>query len=173
MNNHPYTKLAKEAVKEYLEKGSFISPDKVKLPSDAHERKAGVFVTIYRKDQLRGCIGTYAPTQESIAKEIVGNAIAASFRDPRFSPVSKKELDDLAFEVSVLEEPKQIKDVKELDEKKYGVIVKTSDGRSGLLLPDIPGVKTPEEQIQIASQKGGILPDEDMQILKFAVAKYS
>jgi len=173
MNNHPYTKLAQKAVKEYLEKGTFISPDEVKLPSNAYEKKAGVFVTIYREDQLRGCIGTYVPTQESIAKEIVGNAIAASFRDSRFSPVSKKELDDLTFEISVLEEPKKIKDMKELDEKKYGVIVKTPDGRSGLLLPDISGVETPEEQIQIASQKGGILPDEDVQILKFAVVKYS
>jgi len=171
--NHPCAQLAKKAVKKYLASGSFLNCKDLELPSWARNKKAGVFVTIYQRGQLRGCIGTPTPIRNCIADEIVGNAVAAATQDPRFVNVSIEELNGLEFEVSVLDKPKKIKSKTELDAKKYGVLVKAPDGRSGLLLPDIPGIDNPKDQVIIAAEKGGIFPGEEYEILKFSVSKYS
>ena len=150
------------------------SPDK--LPPELSTEKSGVFVTLESGSghKLRGCIGTYLPTKPNIAEEIIANAISAASEDYRFPPLKSKELDDLHITVSLLQKPEQVKSLKELDVKKYGVIVKTKDGRSGLLLPDIDTVKTPEEQVAIAAQKGGIdLEEDNIYLFRFEVIKHS
>lgn len=168
-----YIQLAKQTIEQYVKTGEKIKPPAA-LPKELLEKKAGVFVSLHKKSDhsLRGCIGTFLPTQQNIACEIIENAISSSTRDPRFMPLIEKELADLEINVDVLSEPAPVKDVKELDPKKYGVIVKTTDGRAGLLLPDI-GVKTVNEQIAICCQKGDINPSYDkLMIFKFTVERH-
>ena len=122
--------------------------------------------------ELRGCIGTYLPTEDNIAKEIIQSAIAAATEDYRFNPIQKIDLDSLSYSVYVLQAPVEVKDQNELNPKKFGIIVKTAR-KSGLLLPDLEGVDTIEQQISIACQKGGIDPQkEKITIYKFAAEKY-
>ncbi len=185
---HPLVSLAKLAIENYIKEGKIISLPS-DLPKEFLERRAGTFVTIEKNGNLRGCIGTYLPIRKNIAEEIIYNAIAAATEDYRFGPVQEKELNSLSYIVYILSEPELVKDLKELDPKKYGVIVKTipitqPDGtdvvfnghfvaKSGLLLPDLEGVDTIEKQISIACQKGGIDPSrEKILIYKFTVEKY-
>ena len=120
---------------------------------------------------MRGCIGTFLPIQDCVAKEIIENAISASTRDPRFSAIKEDELKDLEIHVDVLTMPEKIVSKDELDPKKYGVIV--SNGfRRGLLLPDLEGVDTVDEQIQIAKQKGDIDFSEEISLERFEVVRH-
>ena len=170
----PHIKLARLAVKSFVEKGEIISIPK-NLPKELIEKRAGVFVTIKKQGKLKGCIGTYLPTKENIAQEIVRNAIAAAIEDDRFEPIEKEELSLLNYEVNILGKLELIKDISELDPKKYGIFVKTISGlKSGLLLPDLDGIDTIEQQIIIACQKGDIDPaKERMVIYRFTTKKYS
>ena len=170
----PYIELAKETISTFLKENQIIKP-KENLPKEMLETKAGVFVSLHKKSDhsLRGCIGTFLPTRENIAQEIIHNAISASCEDPRFIPLSSLELNDLEISVDVLSEPERIKSIDELDPKKYGIIVKSTDGGAGLLLPDIEGVKTVDDQISIACQKAGIDPSfEKFSILRFTVFRH-
>lgn len=152
-----YVELAKDTVENYVKSGKIMNlPED--LPDEFYLRRAGVFVTICKRGQLRGCIGTYLPTKRNIAEEIIYNAVSACSRDSRFPPVSEDELSDLEYEVSILGEPKLVKDIQKLHPKKNGIIVQCDDGRGGLLLPDIEGVETTDQQIFIACQKAGINP---------------
>jgi len=167
-----YCQLAKDTIENYLEKGEIIKPS-TDLPQEFLEKKAGVFVTIKKDGELRGCIGTYLPTQKNIAEEIIYNAIAVAAEDYRFGPVSKEELPHLSYIVYILGELELIKDIKELDPKKYGIIVKTAN-RTGLLLPGLEGIDATKEQVSIACQKGGIHPEkEKITIYRFTVEKYA
>jgi AmmeMemoRadiSam system protein A len=171
---NPYISLAKSAVENYVKEGKIIFPLS-DLPEELLKRKAGAFVTIEKEKELRGCIGTYLPTKENIAKEIISNAIAAAAQDYRFGPIQKEELPSLFYTVYLLSEPEPVKNRKELNPKKYGIIVKTvaSPQKSGLLLPGLEEVDTVEEQISIACQKAGIdLTEEKILIYKFTVKKY-
>ena len=174
---NPYILLVKQAIENYIkEKKIIFSPED--LPEEILKRKSGTFVTIMKNDQLRGCIGTYLPTRKNIAEEIIYNAIAAATEDYRFEPIKKEELPELTYTVYILNEPELIKDIKGLNPKKYGIIVKTVPNshfvaKTGLLLPDLEGVDTTEKQISIACQKGGINPlEEKFLIYRFAVEKY-
>jgi len=185
---NPYILLAKQAIENYVKEGK-IPPLPEDLPEEFLKRKAGTFVTIEKNGELRGCIGTYLPTKENIAKEIISNAIAAATEDYRFGPIQKEELPHLSYTVYILNEPELVKNIKNLDPQKYGIIVKTvpiiSPNRtdvvfnghlplkSGLLLPDLEGIDTIEKQISVACQKGGIDPTgEKILIYKFTVEKY-
>ena len=131
----------------------------------------GVFVTIRRArdGRLRGCIGTVRPACANLVAETWRNARLAALRDDRFAPVKVDELAGLRFEVSVLHPPEEIVSVAELDPARYGVIVSTDDGRHGLLLPGIEEIKTAEEQVHFARQKGCIKPDEPATLQRFQV----
>jgi AmmeMemoRadiSam system protein A len=131
--------------------------------------KAGVFVSIHKFGSLRGCIGTFLPTTDSIAEEIIQNAISASTKDPRFRPITKDELPYLEVNVDVLSKPVPTTK-EELDPKKYGVIV-TQGYKRGLLLPDLDGVDTIDEQISIAKQKAGITTGE-IELQRFEVIRH-
>ena len=165
-----YVKLARETIEKYIRFGKIISPPK-DLPEEMINQKAGVFVSLKKFDDLRGCIGTFMPTQENIANEIIKNAISAAVEDPRFSEVDISELDDLDISVDVLTIPEEITDISQLDPKKYGVIV-SSGYKKGLLLPDLEGVDTAEEQIDIARRKAGIYPNEKVKLYRFEVKRY-
>ena len=138
-------KLARLSLETYVRKGEY-APIPDDLPDDMTRRKAGVFVSLKKHGQLRGCIGTISPVTNSVAMEILRNAVSAGTEDPRFAPVNKAELDEIVYSVDVLSEPEDISSIEELDVKKYGVIV-SSGFRRGLLLPNLDGVDTPEQQV--------------------------
>ena len=141
------------------------------LPAELLNRQAGAFVSLHKNGNLRGCIGTIMATQKNLAEEILQNAISACSRDPRFDPVTIDELDEIEYSVDVLGEPERIFDVKDLDVKRYGVIVENGM-RRGLLLPDLEGVDTVAEQIAIAKRKAGIRPDEKVTLWRFEVIRH-
>ncbi len=180
--------IAKSAVEKYIKEGETLAiPENI--PKEFLEKKAGTFVTIEKGKELRGCIGTYLPTQENIVLEIINNAIAAATEDYRFNPITKEELSLLSYTVYILGEPELVANIGELDPKKYGIIVKTvpitssprsnvmfngyHSSKTGLLLPDLEGVDTKEKQIFIACQKAGIDPEkEEISIYRFEAEKY-
>lgn len=170
LNMHLFVEIAKKTVEEFIKKGK-IPPIPKDIPEEMR-KKAGVFVSIKKRGQLRGCIGTFMPTMENIYEEIVRNAIAAATEDPRFPPVHEKELDELEYSVDILSPPEPVKSLDELDPKKYGVIV-VKGWQRALLLPDIEGVNTVDEQLRITKLKAGIDPhDSDVEIYKFKVQRY-
>lgn len=167
---HQYVELAKKVIEEYAKTKKIPLPPPA-IPTDM-QRKAGVFISLKKGGKLRGCIGTFSPVNENLYNEIVKNALSAANEDPRFSPVAEWELKDLEYSVDVLSEPVRVNYISELDHIKYGVIV-IKGFRRGLLLPDIEGVNSVEEQLRIAKLKAGIDPvDEDVEIFKFSVQRY-
>ncbi len=161
--------LARKAVETYVEEKCIVSPPEEMIPE--MRRQAGVFVCLKKFGELRGCIGTFEPTQNTLAEEIIHNAISSATRDPRFSPVSRDELKFLTYSVDVLSPYEPVNSTSELDPKRYGVIVQ-SGSRRGLLLPDLEGVDSAEEQVAIASRKAGIWPGEPVRIFRFEVNRY-
>jgi AmmeMemoRadiSam system protein A len=140
------------------------------------EECAGVFVSLHdAHGQLRGCIGTFLPSQPNVALEVIHNAISAATRDPRFPPVRPRELAGLDIKVDVLSTPEPVDDLDDLDPRRHGVIVQSSSGwpRRGLLLPDLPGVDTVEEQVRICRLKAGIGPNEPISLECFEVRRYT
>ncbi|MDN5315232.1 MAG: hypothetical protein PWP10_3982 [Clostridiales bacterium] len=165
-----YVRLARETINEKI-----LYNQRLLLPNwvseDFLHKQAGVFVSLKRNGQLRGCIGTISPTMKNLAEEIIQNAISAATQDPRFPPLSSSELDGLEISVDVLGKAEPVLDKSELDVKKYGVIV--SNGyRRGLLLPDLDGVDNVQQQISIALQKAGILPSEAYSLERFEVIRH-
>ncbi|MBI5640656.1 MAG: AmmeMemoRadiSam system protein A [Nitrospirae bacterium] len=167
---HSLAKLAKDTVEEFV-RNRKVKPVPEPLPQEMAE-KAGVFICLKKHGELRGCIGTFSPCTGNIAAETIRNAIAAATEDPRFMPVTEDELPDIVYSVDVLSPPEKIKDMSELDPGKYGVIL-VSGCKKGLLLPDLDGVDTVEEQLRITRMKACILPDEKTEILRFTVKRYS
>lgn len=167
-----YVKLARMSLTSWIR-----GHKKIDLPDDLPEemigKRAGTFVSIHEHGELRGCIGTISAVRKNIAEEIIENAISASTRDPRFDPIDEEELPYLELSVDVLGETEPIQDKSQLDVKKYGVICSTSDGRRGLLLPNLDGVNTVDQQISIAARKGDIDPEDDeMKLERFEVVRH-
>lgn len=169
-NESPPVRLARQSIESFITSGKIIALSK-NLPTQLLDKKAGVFVSLKKDNQLRGCIGTIEPTQASVAEEIIRNSIQSATSDPRFSPVQEEELDDLVYSVDILEEPEEIPDTSHLDPSKYGVIVE-SGGHRGLLLPNLKGVDTVENQVSIVKQKAGIAPGEPVKLYRFQVKRY-
>ncbi|MCR4925280.1 MAG: AmmeMemoRadiSam system protein A [Clostridiales bacterium] len=172
-----YVKLARESAEYFVKNGKVMPlsdcPKELsdRLPPELLETRAGAFVSVHKFGALRGCIGTIAPTQKNLALEIIQNAVSAVSRDPRFEPVDESELKYLDINVDVLGEAEKISSPSELDVKKYGVIVESGYKR-GLLLPDLDGVDTVEQQLSIARRKGGIGPDEKVDLYRFQVVRH-
>ena len=165
---HPIAELAKQAVESYVRHGKVLSPKE--LMAEMKDR-AGTFVSIKKRGELRGCIGTFEPTRANVAEEIVANAIGSATQDPRFTPVVASELDDLEYSVDILTEPEPVEGTDQLDPKKHGVIVECGS-RRGLLLPDLEGVDTVDQQIGICRAKAGIAIDEPVKLYRFQVRRY-
>ena len=166
----PYVELATRSINSYVRDKKVLEIDD-SVPNELTGRKGAVFVSIHKHGDLRGCIGTILPTKSSIAKEIIDNAISASTRDPRFNPVTVDELNDLEINVDVLTIPEDIDSKDMLDPRTYGVIV-TSGFKRGLLLPDLEGVDTIDEQIAISTRKEGITDNEEISHQRFKVIKH-
>ena len=165
-----YVRLAREAVEAYVLRREVLKVP-AGLPAEMLSNRAGAFVSIHEHGELRGCIGTIAPTRSNIAEEIIGNAISASTRDPRFPAIKADELPWLEINVDVLGEPEDIDSEDELDVKRYGVIVSCGRKR-GLLLPDLDGIDTPRQQVDIAMKKGGIHRFEKYKLQRFEVIRH-
>ncbi len=165
-----YVKLAKEAIESYIKEGKIINIP-FDLPEEMYSQKAGVFVSLHCMGMLRGCIGTISATTNSVAEEIRQNALSAATRDPRFMPVTEDELFSLDYSVDVLTDAEDIKSEDELDIKRYGVIVKKGL-KKGLLLPDLEGINSVKEQIEIAKRKAGIKENESVKLQRFEVIRH-
>lgn len=165
---HPMVRLAKEAVESYVREGKTSRPKELTLEM---KERAGVFISLHKHGQLRGCIGTFEPTKDNVAEEIIANAISSSTMDPRFPPVTASELDDLEYSVDILTEPEPVTGISQLDPKEYGVIVE-SGWKKGLLLPDLEGVDSVEEQIAICRLKAGISASEPVKLYRFQVRRF-
>ncbi len=169
---HPFVRWAIKVIEARVKNGISIEPDPERLPEDLFTTRAGVFVTIHTvKGELRGCIGTFLPSTSNLAYEIMQNAISAALEDPRFEPVNSDELDSLVVCVDVLSTPEEVKTKEELDPALYGVIVE-SGWKRGLLLPDLEGVESVEEQLHIARLKAGIRHGEKVKLYRFKVKRY-
>lgn len=186
---NPLISLAKSAVESFVKEGKIISFGE-NFPTEFLTQRSGTFVTIEKDGNLRGCIGTYLPIKDNITQEIIANAIAAATEDYRFGPIEKNELPHLSYAVYILSKLELVKNISELNPKKYGIIVKTTpiisesrtnvvfngkaSHKSGLLLPNLEGIETPAQQISIACQKGKIDPEKEKVIIyRFTTEKYA
>ncbi|WP_130811327.1 AmmeMemoRadiSam system protein A [Olsenella sp. Marseille-P4559] len=170
-----YVSLARFSLETYVRERRHVTPsERPGLPTELLSTRAGAFVSLKKDGELRGCIGTIAPVQDNLAEEICANAISAGEHDPRFPPVSASELGRLVYDVDVLGAPEPVESMDQLDPKRYGVIVSCTDGRRGLLLPDLDGIDTVSEQISIAARKGGIdLCRDTYQLQRFEVVRHT
>jgi AmmeMemoRadiSam system protein A len=166
---HPLVRLARKTIEAYVRDGKATEP--THALGSLGELKAGAFVSLHRHGDLRGCIGTIESAYGDLEREIIHNAISAATRDPRFPPVRANELDDLDISVDVLGEAEPINGLDQLDPRQYGVIVERGN-RRGLLLPDLEGVDTPQQQVDIALRKAGIGPGETYHLYRFRVDRY-
>lgn len=166
-----WVRLARLSLETYVRTGRRLDSLPDALPRELTEQAAGAFVSLHMGGRLRGCIGTIGPTQESLAWEIIRNAVSAGTRDPRFPAVRAEELDELEYSVDVLGQPESVDALDQLDPRQYGVIVSFGHQR-GLLLPDLDGVDTVEQQIDIARQKGGIRATDPYTLQRFKVVRH-
>jgi AmmeMemoRadiSam system protein A len=175
-DSHPYVRLARTTISVFLSGGGLPAgfvDDENGRDRELWQIQRACFVSIKTlHGDLRGCIGTILPTQPSLDLEIISNAVAASTRDPRFPPMKASELEDVTLSVDVLSLPEPVSDLGELDPALWGVIVSKGALR-GVLLPDLEGVDTVEQQLDIAARKAGIRRvDDTVTIERFRVDRY-
>jgi AmmeMemoRadiSam system protein A/AmmeMemoRadiSam system protein B len=165
------TRLARDTVETFVISG--IAPDPPADPHGILAERAPCFVSLKTLDgDLRGCIGTIEPVKDTLAEELIANAVSAATIDPRFPPVTADELSNLRYSVDVLR-PAETSSIEELDPRVFGVIVEDESGRHrGLLLPDIPGVDTAKQQVEIATRKAGIPQGAKVKLFRFKVVRF-
>jgi AmmeMemoRadiSam system protein A len=163
----PLLQVARQAISAHLNRQDFSTPQ---LPPALHQ-SCGVFVTLFSPGRkLRGCIGHLQPVRETLAEEVADCAVASAVKDPRFPPVAPDELNRLELEISLLHPGEQVASLEDLDPDVYGVVV-SNGPRRGVLLPQVDGVFTADQQVQIAKRKGGIAPGESFDLERFKVTK--
>lgn len=172
----PVVSLARKSMEHYLITKEYADVNSInsECPLDLQKmlnKKAGCFVSLKKYGQLRGCIGTIEAQYSSLGNEIIYNAVAAALHDPRFEPLELPELEDLIISVDVMGEPEKIASIQDLNPNSYGVIVRRGT-RTGLLLPDLPGINSKEEQVRIAKEKAGIRQEENVELERFKVDRY-
>ncbi|HHV44516.1 MAG TPA: AmmeMemoRadiSam system protein A [Firmicutes bacterium] len=163
---HSLLKIAQGAVETYVRRMEVIGPQNL------FPEPGAAFVSLYLHGCLRGCMGTIEPTKPSLEEEVIANAISAATRDPRFPPVQVFELKDLKYSVDVLSPLEEVETIDQLDPAQYGVVVSYGALR-GVLLPRLPGVDCPREQVRIAKEKAGIPPGVSYRLARFKVHRYS
>lgn len=166
----PYVRLARYTIAAFTGTGKFPEMP-AGLPEELHQSRAGAFVSLKEDGRLRGCIGTIQAVRDSLAEEIMHNAVSACSEDPRFAPVEDWEVERLTISVDVLGETERVSSPEELDVARYGVIV-TRGAKRGVLLPNLEGVDTIEQQISIAKQKAGIKDHEKVELERFEVIRH-
>ncbi|MCL2020447.1 MAG: AmmeMemoRadiSam system protein A [Oscillospiraceae bacterium] len=181
-NESDYVKTARFSLEHFVRTGRTPLPSEVAEAlhitksrwKELFSERAGVFVCIKKRGELRGCIGTISPVSENIAKEIIRNSVNAASEDPRFEPVDAGELTELVYTVDLLKPPEKIESVSQLDVKRYGVIVTSVNGnKRGLLLPNLDSIDTVQQQVSIAKRKAGISDDEAIFLERFEVTRYT
>ena len=166
---HPLVKLAIRSVEHFMETGKPLPcPDP--LPKDLNQN-AGTFVSIKKKGELRGCIGTIVPKYKNLAEEVIQNPVRAANEDPRFDPVEKRELPGLTFSVDVLTPLEKIENLNGHDIKKSGLVVK-GKGKQGLLLPDLDIIKSADQQLKVCLRKGGFKENDTYELFRFEVKRF-
>lgn len=170
-NSEDLPRLARAAVERFIRSGDVIEPPR--SAGQLLSSRAPCFVCLKTLDgELRGCIGTIEPARETLAREIIANAISAAMNDPRFDPVKEEELANLRYSVDVLR-PAERAEFEELDPAVFGVIVEDeSRALRGLLLPDIPGIESSEQQVEIAARKAGIPYGTPLKLWRFKVDRF-
>ena len=169
---HPLVMLAAEAIGTFLSEQRVIEPPDTLFVGMPDARvPASVFVCLKREGELRGCVGTTEPAQGTLAKEVIENAIGSATRDPRFAPVQQSELGDLEISVDVLGSTEPVLDLSGLDHRRYGIIVR-SGTRHSVLLPDIEGINSVAEQVEVARKKAGLGATDPIEIRRFEVKRY-
>lgn len=163
--------LARLTIEKYIKESKIIKFSENLIGVDI--KKAGTFVSIKTLDgSLRGCIGTIFPTKPNVVEEIINNAIAAATKDPRFKAIQRPELNNLKYSVDILFSPEPVKSIDELNPKTYGIIIVAKSGRQALLLPDLEGIDSSENQLAVCKNKAGIPQDEPVSVQKFKVERY-
>lgn len=166
----PYVRLARQAIESIVaDKRKLALPEL--LPEELLTSRGGVFVSIKSGGGLRGCMGTIAGTQPNLAEEIIENAVKAAMGDPRFPEIEATELPELEISVDVLGKSEPVEDISMLDPREYGIIV-TEGYKRGLLLPNLKGIDTIRDQIDIALNKAGIAQDANYTIERFRVVRH-
>lgn len=169
-----YTKLALRSIQEFLETGKTTQVESETIPEELLEKKS-CFVSLHiaKNSNLRGCIGTIEPVRDNLFYEIIKNAVSSVSRDTRFKPLSMAELDEIELSVDVLSAPKQRNNLINHNPKTHGLIISDGNYRRGVLLPDLEGVDTTQQQRNIVLQKAGILPNEvDVEYYTFRVERF-
>lgn len=147
---------ARQAIASYLETGQILADGSGR---PAFKTPLGVFVTLKKKGNLRGCIGLPEPVLP-LGLAVIQAAIHAATKDPRFPPVKTEELNSIAIEISVLSPMRRISDPKTVKVGSHGLLIKKS-GRSGLLLPQV-AVENGWDRMTFLEQiclKAGLPPD--------------
>lgn len=166
--------IARKTLEEYVKNGTTLH---VEAKEKNLMEKRGAFVTLTKNGALRGCIGYILPVAP-LYKTISDMAIAASSRDPRFPPVSQRELKDIHIGISVLSSLKLISDINEVEVGKHGLYM-TRGNNSGILLPQVAtehGWKR-DEFLNHTCIKAGLPPqawkDKSIQIYTFSAQIFS
>ncbi len=172
---HPYVALARAAIHEYSARKRTLQPGAE--PGDPPP--ACVFVSLHEppgsgelEGPLRGCIGSVEPREENLRREIARSAVAAAFSDPRFRPLTPREIDRLEVTVYVLGEPEQIEGLSDLDPARYGVLIEGHNGRRGILLPAIAAITTASRQVMVARQKAGLASEDPAKMSRFTATVF-
>ena len=156
--------LGRRAIDTYLRTRQLIEPPNP-IPANL-QKPSGVFVTLRKHGELRGCVGSLRPTEPTAAHELIRYAVASAVRDPRFGPVRLDEVDHLTIKVQLLDPAEPLTDISALDPKTYGIIVRRGD-RQALLLPGIDGIDTPQQQLLAACEKAGIDRHAPLELQRF------
>lgn len=164
----PLLSLAREAIRLLAEGGD----PRRRLAGRGSSAPRGCFVSLKKSERLRGCMGTMVPSQPTLEEEIVANAVAAARRDPRFKPVQPDEVKEIQISIDLLSALEVVASPAQLDPRRYGLLVRAGN-RSGVLLPDLPGVRTVERQVEICREKAGIEPHEPVTMERFTVERIS
>ena len=166
--NEILEKISEEAISD-----PSLKEEIIKEVENLINQKKGVFVTLRIDGKVRGCIGTFQ--KEEIWVQVQRYAVFSAFNDPRFPPLSKEELPKIKVEISILDDPTDVKDISEIKLGEDGIIVEAK-GKGGVLLPEVAeefGVKTPEEFLSMLCRKIKLEPDcwRKAKIKKFKTTK--
>ncbi|RME22426.1 MAG: AmmeMemoRadiSam system protein A [Deltaproteobacteria bacterium] len=124
--------IARNTIAEQLERGSYTPQGS---DDEALNRPCGAFVTLHIDGQLRGCIGTFTSSRP-LVQTVQEMAVSAAFRDPRFPPLTREELDRVDLEISVLSPLRPVDDPEEIEVGRHGIYI-TRGFYSGVLLPQV------------------------------------
>lgn len=150
-----YQQLAKDAILGFIKNPQEIFKYPNYLPIVMKQKKSGVFVSLHKKNNLRGCIGTLEATQPNIALEIVVNAISAGLNDPRFEPVTENELPEIDFTIDIINPLEEIHSITDLNPNIYGIYIEKKQNKA-MLLPKLEGIDTINKQIDLVLKKAQI-----------------